>query len=245
MRKVVLIALLVVLIPVWLYAGTTAIELEKINKEINTEIEKDGEEFSKEIEKEIETYKKEKGKHSLSLKCLTSEAEKGDVRAECFLGLTYHDKEDYKKAVYWLEKAANHQESSKLTQYVQYMLGMMYLGRGGVLKNPKKTVYWFEKAANQGLAEAQYGLGTMYLTGKGVPKNPKKTVYWLKKAANQGLAEAQYSLGIMYLTMYLTGDGVPKKNLRKAAYWVKKAYKNGFEKAAEIWNEYELWKYEE
>lgn len=44
--------------------------------------------------------------------------------------------------------------------------------------------------------------------------------------------------------MYYAGEGTfPGK--KKAAYWTKRAYENGLDKAKEIWETYEFWKYQE
>ena len=43
--------------------------------------------------------------------------------------------------------------------------------------------------------------------------------------------------------MYCEGEGV-LKDYKKAAYWIKKTHENGNPDAEGIWNEYELWKYD-
>ena len=79
----------------------------------------------------------------------------------------------------------------------------------------------------------------MYIGGRGVSKDLRKTAYWYTKSAEQGYAASQYFIGYMYII----GEGV-SKNYTKAAYWIKKAYENGQPDAEELWNKYELWKYD-
>lgn len=58
---------------------------------------------------------------------------------------------DESKAVYWYQKAADHEFGA---QEDQYTLGYMYENGVGVAKNITKAVYWYQKAADQGNANA-------------------------------------------------------------------------------------------
>ncbi|MBQ2347641.1 MAG: sel1 repeat family protein, partial [Clostridia bacterium] len=66
------------------------------------------------------------------------------------LGNRYHNGEgverDYRKAVYWLSKAAEQGNAG-----AQYELGICYFLGNGVVKDHKKAVYWLNKAAAQGV----------------------------------------------------------------------------------------------
>ena len=126
------------------------------------------------------------------------------------LGYVYYSEEDYQKALFWFERAADQGNA-----FAQHNLAVMYDTGEGVAKDYKKAVYWFEKAADQGVAVAQFSLGSMYNNGQGVAKNYQKAFYWYQKSANQGLVTAQYNLG----RMYYKGEGVVK-NYVKSYKWL-------------------------
>ena len=58
---------------------------------------------------------------------------------------------------------------------------------------------------------------------------------WYEKAALLGDENAQINLGFMYMS----GQGIPK-DMKKAAMYIKKAKDNGNEKAASLWEQFEL-----
>ena len=70
--------------------------------------------------------------------------------------------QDYKKALYWFEKASDQGLAG-----AQYNLGAMYYSGQGVSQDYQKALYWFEKASDQGLAEAQCILESLYESGYG------------------------------------------------------------------------------
>ena len=92
--------------------------------------------------------------------------------------------------------------------------------------------------AESGDGKSQTNLGILYYNGKGVLKDYDKAFEWLKKAAEQGEAEAQFILG----EIYIEGKGA-LKSFKNAKYWIQLAYENGFNRAEDVWNEYELWKF--
>lgn len=85
--------------------------------------------------------------------------------------------QDYKKAVYWYQRDANHGGIS-----TQYILGTIYQKE----KDYKKAFEWYEKAANHDYEMAQFKLGELYAKGQGVAQDYKKAVYWLEKSAKHG-----------------------------------------------------------
>ncbi len=92
------------------------------------------------------------------------------------------------------------------------------------------VVTWYDEQGNK-----KYSV--LYKNGKNV-----KIIYdnklegEAKKLAEQGDIEAQLFLGVEMLKA---------KNYKKGAYWIKKAKEQGDEDAKKLWNEYELWKYNE
>ena len=125
--------------------------------------------------------------------------------------------QDYKKAFYWYEKAANSGDSD-----AQFGLGLMYHYGEGIPQDFEKAFYWYEKAANLGDADAQNNLGYMYFYGVGVPQDYEKALYWYEKSANAGHDLAQYTLGLMYEE----GLGVVQ-DYKKALYWYEKSANAG------------------
>lgn len=85
-------------------------------------------------------------------------------------------------------------------------------------------------------------LGMMYYEGEGTLINKIKAFDFLLKSAKRNIIFSYYILGLYYAT------DKDYKNLKKSAKWTKLAYEsddvNYSEPAKEIWEEYELWKYE-
>jgi hypothetical protein len=73
-------------------------------------------------------------------------------------------------------------------------------------------------------------------------ENGESHQIWLS-LASQGIDNAQLILGVLYVK----GLGV-NKSMKDAANWINLARQNGSmevsQKADEVWNEFELWKYE-
>lgn len=120
-----------------------------------------------------------------------------------------------------------------------YQLGIMNLNGEYFEKNEQQAVDYIKKAANL-VPFARNYLGTMYEDGIGLLKNPTKAFESYKLASDNGSISAYFNLG----RSYLYGIGTAT-NKTKAAYWFKQAFENGIEDARKIWNENELWKYDE
>ena len=97
------------------------------------------------------------------------------------LGITYHKNKDFKKAVYWITKAAEQDFVD-----AQYNLAILYLKGEGVEQNYRKASSLFSKGARKGHAKSQYNLSVIYAKGvAGIQDNLAATV-WLKRAAANG-----------------------------------------------------------
>ena len=176
---------------------------------------------------------------------LNSAAESGDSKAQGYLSGYFGAKEDYAKATYWLQKAANQGDAT-----AECGLGNAYRDGKGVPQDYAKAISWYQKAAahgyvidvctkssfyhdyigvprnynmaalqkfaNQGNAAAECALGSVYRDGNGVPVDDVKAFYWYQKAADQGDAPAKFALG----HAYYYGRGVPQDEV-KAIYWFK------------------------
>jgi TPR repeat protein/RIO-like serine/threonine protein kinase len=167
-------------------------------------------------------------------------AEKGDVDAQCDLGVCYHNgygvEQNYTTAVKWYTKAAEQGDAN-----AQYSLGDCYEKGDGVEQNYTTAVKWYTKAAEQGDVDAQYSLGNCYGNGYGVEQNYTSAVKWYTKAAEQGNASAQYNLGFCYENGY----GV-EQDYTSAVKWYTKAAEQGnasaqynlgfcYEKGSGVW----------
>ena len=122
-------------------------------------------------------------------------AKNGDRVAQYEVGISYLSGEkgferDVKKAVDWLQTAANNHYTKAKTA-----LGMLYYEGSQVDRDYKTAAMWLEKSANDGDSEAQFTLGTIYQRGLGVEKNNTTAIMWYRKAANQGHRNARKQLG--------------------------------------------------
>ncbi len=73
--------------------------------------------------------------------------------------------QDYSKALYWHQKAAEQDD-----QVAQTNLGRFYRDGHGVNKDVSKALYWYRKAANQGYGPAIHEWSKL----KGRKIHPKK-----------------------------------------------------------------------
>ncbi len=165
--------------------------------------------------------------------------------AQYALAMIALEKEDYRKAEFFLERAARQ-------QYILAAFSLAKLLHERDKKHPIRAFEWFMVAAKQGHVEASYYVGYYYQYGKGVPQNLEEAVNWYQKAAlekdkdalyhlalillqkeepdfknastllgeaaKQGHPNAQYNLAVMYQK----GDGVDQSD-QKALYWYEKA----------------------
>ncbi|MDP3330693.1 MAG: serine/threonine-protein kinase [Methylococcaceae bacterium] len=151
------------------------------------------------------------------LTLLQNAADKGDARAQSYLGRMYFNgtgiKQDYATALAMFEKAASQGDATG-----QNGLGAAYARGRGVDKNEATALTWYRKAAAQGHARAQNNLGDVFENGLGVDKNLPEAIDWYLKSANQGFTAAQNHLG----QLYADGVMVPKDEA-KAFEWYQKA----------------------
>ena len=125
-----------------------------------------------------------------------AKAMKGDVSAQCYLGVYYKKgqgvKQDYSRAVEWYEKAASQGHVG-----AQSNLGVCYDNGQGVEQDYSRAVEWYEKAASQGHVGAQSNLGVCYKNGQGVKQDYSRAVEWWEKAASQGHESAISTLELI------------------------------------------------
>ena len=126
--------------------------------------------------------------------------------------------QDYEKALFWYEKAAN-QGNTK----AQNNLACIYLDGLGVPRDAKKAAYWFEKAAEKNDKLALLNLGCMWEEGDlGEPDYAKAFDYY-QKSDKLECAYAADKLG----HCYEKGAGT-KADPKKAFAYYKKAADMGY-----------------
>lgn len=88
-----------------------------------------------------------------SLQRLKEQAEKGDAKAQMFVGDLYLEgygvPKDYQEAVKWYRRAAEKKEGAAM-----YNLGIMYEQGKGVRRSYKNALEWFRSARGQGIHRA-------------------------------------------------------------------------------------------
>ena len=154
------------------------------------------------------------------LKELKRKADAGDPEAQYRLadeyqgGKSHHLKSDWKKVVYYSEKAAEqgHLAAQDLLAFCYYY------GRGGVEKDLEKAKYWKRKGAEQGDVRAQCGLAFYYEANAAGLADYQEAFKWYLRAANQDAAHAQYKVA----SSYFEGLGVDR-NIDLAFEWAQKA----------------------
>ncbi|MDF3055364.1 MAG: hypothetical protein K0Q74_1271 [Gammaproteobacteria bacterium] len=115
-------------------------------------------------------------------------AKRGDVNAQYHLGMHYYNRQNFDKAVLWLESAAKKEHVE-----AQFTLGKYYYDRN----NLDKAVPLLESAAKKGHVDAQFTLGQYYYDHKDLDK----AVPLLESAEKKGHVGAQCTLGIHYLKL--------------------------------------------
>ena len=149
-------------------------------------------------------------------------AEKGDLRAECFLGQRYAKGDgvprDYVKAAEYFRQAAEQGYAP-----AQNNLGAYYAQGWGVKQDDAEAVKWFGRAAAQGGPMAEYSLGLCYFQGRGVSKNIQECLNWYRKAADQNQTDALAALG----NLCLTGTEGVKIDYSEAFKWYQKGADRG------------------
>ena len=180
-----------------------------------------------------------------AIACLTEAAERGDVGAECDLGIVYAKvggvaaekpqartlirraaEQGHAEAQYYLGTKSDEEEAVEWFRKAaeqghvdaQFDLAWRYMGAGGVDRDAECAVTWLRPAAERGHSDAQRLLGLHYASGDGVAQDDTEAVGWFRKAADQGNAAAQFDLG----EMFAVGRGVPQDDMQ-AAVWMCRA----------------------
>ena len=146
---------------------------------------------------------------------LVKAAEKESGYAQYLLAMNFFDlySENNKEALFWLEKAANHDEPEALFQ-----LGVYY-SEGNDLA---KSIKYYQRAAELNHADAALELSYIYDEGSIVEQDEDKALFFLKKSAELGNQEAIEELAAQALVSRdQSGEG--NMDAKEVEYWIKKA----------------------
>ena len=132
-------------------------------------------------------------------------------------GKSLYEQKDYATAFKELTPLAEQGNAD-----AQLILGKMYMGGQGVVKDLDQAIKWFNASAAQGNADAQFFLGSFYLLPH---KDIAEGVKWLRLSAEQGNQDAQWLLG----KAYLQGDKELPRDPVQAEMWLRLAAKDNLE----------------
>ncbi len=153
-------------------------------------------------------------------------ADRGDVKAQLFLGYSYLYGEnglqvDYEKAFNYYGKAALQNDPAGLNN-----LGSLYYNGIGVKRNTAKSLVLFSKAADLGNSEAAVNAGFILISGNGVKQDKEKAIQYFENASSTDNPTAKFMTGYAYYTGKLR-----PQNYVKAAPLIKAAADAGIEEA--------------
>jgi uncharacterized protein len=116
------------------------------------------------------------------------EAERGDARAQFWLGAAYERgrgiEQDFRQALKWLVESAKQDNAD-----AENLLGQMYEGAEGVPQDYRQAAKWYRAACEHrpdygGAGQGCNNLGLLYLDGNGVKRNE---AYKYFRLANSGV----------------------------------------------------------
>jgi TPR repeat protein/transglutaminase-like putative cysteine protease len=156
--------------------------------------------------------------YNLAMTRLRPLAERGDARAQSYLGNMYESgrgvERDYGEALRWFLLAAEQGDA-----YSESELADLYDKGHGVARDEKRAAEWYAKAAEHNHTHSQACLATMYRDGRGVVQDYERAAYWYARAAEGGYAWAQMNLALLYIN----GQGVPQDTTKAISYFRKAA----------------------
>ncbi|CAB4411614.1 unnamed protein product [Rhizophagus irregularis] len=141
-------------------------------------------------------------------------AEKDHSIAQNNLGDLYKNDEEFKKAFYWYNKAA--EDSNNII--AQYNVGQCYELGIGVDKNYSKAFNYYQKSYDLDHLESYFQLGYCYINGLGTKIKRKKGLELYNEAVGK---DKKFNI----LSYYENEDGI-NNDLDKVLYWYYKAAEN-------------------
>ena len=162
------------------------------------------------------------GDYEKAFNILLNVAQKGNMNAQSNLAIFYLRgvpsigiSQDYEKAAYWLELAADQGEVVAM-----YNLSNLLLKTSGTQKDTARGLKLLEETANTGYPPAQAGLGLEYFTGNHTSKDFKKASEWMLKALNNG----HLSTAVFLAYIFEEGGYGIEQNYQTACDYYKQAY---------------------
>lgn len=131
---------------------------------------------------------------------LYDKASKGDVCAQCTLGLRYEKgdgvEKDLKESLHWYVQAKIQGDSwalekcgsAQFTKINSYGFGLFFEAK----EKYDKAIEWYTKANTE---ESDYRIGNIYINKL---NKLQEGIKWYCKSANKGYAPAQYELGLYF-----------------------------------------------
>jgi TPR repeat protein len=125
------------------------------------------------------------GDYVTALSLLGAGVQRGDARAEFFLGVLYESGTGVPKDTAAAARLYRMSAVQGLAP-AQNNLGSLYANGDGVARDLGQAVHWWLMAADQGLPPAQTNLASYYATGTFLPKDLVQAYKWAALAAVQG-----------------------------------------------------------
>jgi TPR repeat protein len=161
--------------------------------------------------------------NAVSTNEIVSAATKGDVEAECYLGMAYfHGLRGFATnlpaARQWMLKSAGHHSAQ-----AQNTLGWQAANGIGMATNHDEAIGWYRKSADQGFSRAEMNLARIYRNGAGVAQDMPQALEWYRKAAGHGFRFAKSELGFVLSDEPNLGPG----ERREGRKWLREAAEEG------------------
>lgn len=158
-------------------------------------------------------------------KVVSTQAEKGDAKAECMLGEFYLTglgvEKDTSKAIDWWAKSAEHGNPEAM-----YNLSIVYYNGTEVEADEDKGFKYLSDAARQSYSPALYTCGRLCEFGLlGEANQLNQTIQFYNLAAEQGHPESILRLGYLYAE----GKLVPQDEAKVVELWTEAASKGNTE----------------
>jgi len=169
---------------------------------------------------------------------------KNHVLAQASLGCFFAIKNEFKKAEYWLNKAAVQNNKSALVVLASYKIFGKDLEKPCLQSDDdlKKAEPLLRKAANLGDDSAEYFLYILYKNGLGVEKDENRALKYLTQSVNHGNPDALNAFGELLVEDYKI-NYESKELLKKAEAYFLNASEYGNSEAlfnlGEIYREFE------
>jgi TPR repeat protein len=161
--------------------------------------------------------------NAVSTNEIVGAAAKGDVEAECYLGMAYfHGLRGFATNIpaarQWMLKSAEHNSAQ-----AQNTLGWNAANGIGMATNHDEAIAWYRKSADQGFSRAEMNLARIYRNGTGVPKDMQQAIEWYRKSAEHGFRFAKSELGFLLSDEPNLGLGERREGRR----WLREAAEEG------------------